>query len=92
MEGDYKGDFRGDLLSRSGQVWSRSGSVYNPNLILLSLTLKQDDWFSLLNSLSTGEDFPPLVADILSWVCVILAKKFYGQSSSSQGTNWVKVK
>ena len=48
LEGDSKGDFRGDfkqdikgdLLSSSGQVWSRSGSVYSPNLILLSLTLK----------------------------------------------------
>mgnify|MGYP001249656099 CR=1 FL=1 len=48
LEGDYKGDFRGevqqdlegDLLSSSGQVWSRSGSGYSPNLILLSLTLK----------------------------------------------------
>ena len=49
-KGDSKGDFRGDfkqdiegnLLTRSGpgQVWSRSGSVYSPNFILLSLTLK----------------------------------------------------
>ena len=43
MEGDSKGDFKqdmeGDLLSNSGQVKSRSGSVYSPNLILLSLTL-----------------------------------------------------
>ena len=48
LEGDFKGDFRGDfkqdmegdLLSSSGQERSRSGSVYSPNLILLSLTLK----------------------------------------------------
>ena len=42
IEGDSKGDFRGDrdLLSSSGQVRSRSGSVHSSNLILLSLTLK----------------------------------------------------
>ena len=48
MEGDSKGDFKvdfkqdmeGDLLSSSGQVRSRSGSVHSSNLILLSLTLK----------------------------------------------------
>ena len=38
--GDFKQDIEGDLLSSSGQVRSRSGSVYSPNLILLSLTLK----------------------------------------------------
>ena len=47
--GDVKQDMEGDLLSSSGQVrsrsglvhvWSRSGSVYRPNLVLLSLTLK----------------------------------------------------
>ena len=31
LEGDFRGDFKqdweGDLLSSSGQVWSRSGSV-----------------------------------------------------------------
>ena len=44
LEGDFRGDFKqdmeGDLLSNSGQVRSRSCSVYSPNLILLSLTLK----------------------------------------------------
>ena len=48
LEGDYKWDFRGDfkrdlegdLLSSSGEIRSRSGSVCSPNLILLGLTLK----------------------------------------------------
>ena len=44
LEGDFRGDFKqdmeGDLLSNSGQVKSRSSSVYSPNLIRLSLTLK----------------------------------------------------
>jgi len=41
FEGDFEGDLEGDLEGDSkGQVWSRSGSVYSPNLILLSLTLK----------------------------------------------------
>ena len=43
FRGDFKQDMEGDLLSTSGQVrfvWSRSGSVYSPNLVLLSLTLK----------------------------------------------------
>ena len=40
FRGDFKQDMEGDLLSSSGQVRSRSGSVYSPNLILLSLTLK----------------------------------------------------
>merc|ERR1740129_2414167 len=40
LEGDFKQDMEGDLLSNSGQVRSRSGSVYSPSFILLSLTLK----------------------------------------------------
>ena len=40
FRGDFKQDMEGDFLSNSGQVRSRSGSVYSPNLILLSLTLK----------------------------------------------------
>ena len=55
LERDYKGDFRGDfkqklegdLLSTSSQVRCSSGSVYSPNLILLSLTLKLDNLFNL---------------------------------------------
>ena len=38
LEWDMEGDSKGDLLSSSGQVWSRSGSGYSSNLILLSLT------------------------------------------------------
>ena len=34
--GDFKLDLEEDLLSGSGQVWSRSGSFYSSNLILLS--------------------------------------------------------
>ena len=40
FRGDFKQDMEGDLLLNSGQVRYRSGSVYSPNLILMSLTLK----------------------------------------------------
>ena len=33
FRGDFKQDIEGDLLSSSGQVQVRSGSVYSPNLI-----------------------------------------------------------
>ena len=39
FRGDSKQDMEGDLLSKSGQVWSRSGSIFGPNFTLLSLTL-----------------------------------------------------